>query len=172
MKRPERKVLPHEIPWWVSQGARHFITINAAERGGRPFLAMATLDTARSETAALPVAQQLLESLIYYETIGKWYLWLAVVMPDHLHFIATFNMEKGIKSVLIDWKRYQAKTLGLELQRDYFEHRIRDQDAFVKKSAYIRNNPVRQGLVDIPEAWPYIWHRSRLAEVLAARSLL
>ena len=115
--------------------------------------------TVSDRAAILPVAQLLLDSLIYYDTIGQWYLWTAAVMPDHVHFIATFNLDRGIESRLIAWKRYQSKTLGLEFQRDYFEHRLRNDDEYVEKAAYINDNPVRKGLVSRPEDWPYLWHR-------------
>lgn len=73
---PQRKKLPHEIPSWVKQGTRHFITINCKQRAGNPLLARNT-------------AQALLNSAAFYEQLGHWYLWLMVIMPDHLHLIAT-----------------------------------------------------------------------------------
>ena len=182
----QRKALPHEIPGWVSQGSRHFITINALDREKQPFMATARSENvalpmargrawvsdpseARSENVALPmacsacpalpIACALLDSLLFYDSLGTWYLWLAVIMPDHIHFVATFNLEKGIESTIIAWKRYQAKTLGVAFQRDYFEHRLRDDDEFCEKAEYIRNNPVRRGLVDVPGTWPYLWQR-------------
>jgi REP element-mobilizing transposase RayT len=115
---------------------------------------------ARSENVALPViAQVLLDSLLFYETLGKWHLWTVIVMPDHIHFIATFNLEIGIKPSVVAWKRYHTSTTGVAFQRDYFEHRLRSDDEFVEKAEYIRQNPVRRGLTEHPEAWPYLWLR-------------
>ena len=143
---PERKRLPHEIPSWVKQGARHFITINCQHRIGRPLLLE-------------DVAKALMKSAAYYEQLGHWHLWLLVIMPDHLHFIATFNLDHGIRNVVRAWKSHHAKQLGIEWQSGFFEHRLRNDAEFVEKLHYIRWNPVRKGLVQTPEAWPYVLDR-------------
>lgn len=55
-----------------------------------------------------------------------------------------------------DWKHFTARTLGIEWQRDFFDHRLRHR-SFVEKAHYIRMNPVRAGLVEKLEEWPYVW---------------
>ena len=139
----QRKTLPHQVPSWVGQGARHFVTINARDRAAAPF-------------AAPAVAGVLLENLRAYETLGQWHIWIAVIMPDHLHFIATFNLDDAIHMTVAAWKRYQARTLKIHFQRDYFEHRLRNEDEFVEKMTYIRENPVRKQLVKSSADYPYI----------------
>ena len=138
-----RKNLPHGIPSWVHQGARHFITFNVANREENPLVAPG-------------IAHALLRGIEDYEAQHRWFVWLAVVMPDHLHLIVTFNLEYGLANTVRAWKRYHAHTLGIDWQRDFFEHRLRDDDAFLEKCAYIRMNPVRKGLCATPEEWPYI----------------
>lgn len=150
-KLPQRRKLPHEIPSWVQQGARHFITVNCAERD--------TDALCRGNTA-----MKLLESVRYYEQIGRWYLWLMVVMPDHVHFIATFDLGRGVRPIVKAWKGYQKKNLCIEWQSDFFEHRLRNDDEFIEKMRYVRMNPVRRGLVTSPEAWPYVLDRTGLTE--------
>jgi hypothetical protein len=44
------------------------------------------------------------------------------------------------------WKRYTATRAGIRWQRDFFDHRLRADESFEAKSAYIRQNPVRAGL--------------------------
>jgi REP element-mobilizing transposase RayT len=139
---PQRRRVPHEIPWWVTQGARHFITINAAHRDRAPF-------------AAPSMAEALLRGLLAYEAPGRWHLWITVVMPDHLHFIATFNLEHGIAPSVRAWKAYQTRTLAVEFQSGFFEHRLRSESEFAEKAEYIRQNPVRRGLVSDAHEWPY-----------------
>ena len=146
---PKRKKLPHSIPSWVKQGARHFITINCRERG-------------TNQLARPNIAQALFDSAVAYEKLGHWYLWLMAVMPDHIHFIATFNLQKGIRPTIKAWKSYQARQLGISFQSDFFEHRLRNAEEFVEKSCYIRMNPVRKGLVQTPEEWPFLIDRLRL----------
>ena len=144
---PKRIKLPHAIPAWVRQGAQHFITINCQARHINCLC--------RDDVAA-----QLLISAHHYEEIGRWYLWLMVVMPDHVHLIATFDLNRGVRSIVKTWKGYQKKRLRIEWQEDYFEHRLRNVDEFIEKSHYIRMNPVRKGLVALPEEWPYIIDRT------------
>ena len=146
---PTREKLPHEIPSWVEQGARHFITINCKQRGSPTLLQH-------------DVATRLLENGRFYDRTGRWYLWLMLVMPDHIHFIATFDLSKGLTTTVSAWKRYQKKTLGIEWQSDFFEHRLRNQPEFDEKATYIRMNPVRQGLVTNPEKWPHILDRNSI----------
>jgi putative transposase len=55
------------------------------------------------------------------------------------------------------WKEWTAKALGVRWQRDFFEHRLREDESFREKSDYILANPVRAGLVEKPEDWPYVF---------------
>jgi hypothetical protein len=103
-----------------------------------------------------------LESAAVYEQLGHWYLWLVVVMPDHLHLIATFNLDRTIQSTVKAWKSHQAKHLDIKWQSGFFEHRLRDGAEFEEKSHYLRWNPVRKGLVQSPDDWPFVLDRIAL----------
>ena len=59
--------------------------------------------------------------------------------------------------VLGDWKRYLATQFGVSWQRDYFDHRIRSEQAHQSTWYYIRENPVRAGLVETYDQWPHVW---------------
>lgn len=144
---PKRKKLPHKIPSWVHQGERNFITINCKTRGSNELIKH---------------AQQLLKSAEYYDHIGRWYLWLMVIMPDHIHFIATFDLTAGLRNTVSSWKRYQTTSLGIDWQSDFFEHRLRSQAEFDEKCHYVRMNPVRKGLIKNPDDWPYVMDRRSL----------
>ena len=146
---PQRRTLPHGIPSWIRQGARHFVTINCRER--------------HADILCRPdVAAQLLRSARHYEETARWHLWLLVVMPDHLHMIATFDLERGLGATVRAWKGFQAKRLHIDWQAGYFEHRLRDDAEFIEKMHYVRMNPVRRGLVNSPAEWPHILDRSIL----------
>ena len=148
-KLPQRRTLPHNVPSWVAQGARHFITINCTERHTSPL---------RQST----IASQLLESARFYEETDHWYLWLMLVMPDHVHFIASFDLNRGVKNTVSAWKHYQTHNLNISWQRDFFEHSLRNDEEFREKACYIRMNPVRKGLVTTPEQWPHLIDRTAL----------
>ncbi len=143
---PERKRLPHQIPAWVPEGARYFITVNCRARG-------------RNQLCQAGVAEALLSSVEIYETLDHWYPWLLVVMPDHVHLIASFNREQGLQQVMAAWKGYHAKHHGIDWQSGFFEHRLRSSAEFVEKAAYVRLNPVRKGLAANASEWPYLWER-------------
>ena len=147
---PQRRKLPHLIPSWVGQGARHFITINCHQRGV-------------DRLCIGNVATELLSSARHYEEIGHWYLWLMVVMPDHAHFIATFDLDHGLDATVKSWKGYQKRMLHIKWQAGYFEHRLRSDDEFVEKMHYVRMNPVRKELVASPDAWPHSLVRADMA---------
>ena len=138
---PVRKKLPHGPPPFPVEGpVVQFISINAEVRGGRPFLDAAGL---------------MLDAARFYHEQGKWFLRLFLLMPDHSHMLASFPEGASAKAVCGAWKRYVAGHFGVRFQTDCFEHRIRNGEEFSEKWWYIRNNPVRKGLVADAEEWEY-----------------
>jgi putative transposase len=87
--------------------------------------------------------------------VGRWLL-----MPDHAHFFCTPSRE-GCHSVerwTEFWKDRLAKSLHLgpgRWQRGLFHRRIRSEEHYVEKREYLRQNPVRAGLVGQPDEWPW-----------------
>jgi len=81
-------------------------------------------------------------------------------MPDHIHALLTFPKDCSMKTTISSWKGYQTKKLKIAWQRDFFDHRIRNDENLKEKASYIRMNPVRAGLVERPEDWPYVWPKS------------
>ena len=61
-----------------------------------------------------------------------------------------------MSDVVRDWKRLTARRSGVEWQRNYFDHRVRPDEGLQLKTDYIRQNPVRAGLVRSAEEWPHI----------------
>ena len=60
-----------------------------------------------------------------------------------------------MKRVIRNWKRYVTNHAGIRWQRDFFDHRLRDDENFTDKANYILKNPVRAGLAARFEDWPY-----------------
>lgn len=139
-----RKMLPHDLPDWLdpSQEA-FFITINCLQR--------------QHNQLALPeVWKQLIESIEFRENRGEWKWKLVLAMPDHLHGIVVFPNSFFMKKSIASWKRWLAKENGICWQRDFFDHRLRSAESAVEKANYIWNNPVRAGLVESAEEWPFV----------------
>ena len=141
---PQRRRLPHEVPAWVDAGSLFFITINLEQR--------------KSAFLIKPeIAKSLIASAGHYHATGIWWIRLLVLMPDHLHALLAIPGEKTLPRVVSAWKSYQAKQLGVVWQSGFFDHRLRGWEALDEKAHYIRMNPVRAGLAENPEDWPYVW---------------
>ncbi len=85
-----------------------------------------------------------------------------VLMPDHLHAFVCHPPEalglspwmKSLKNSLS--KLWRAR--GIEAphwQKGFFDNLIRSNESHAEKWKYVRENPVRAGLVAKAEAWPF-----------------
>ncbi len=144
----ERSKLPHDVPPWVGDQAIYFLTLCAQPRGV-------------NQLCHPQIAQRILESIVYRHEQHQWWVHFCLLMPDHVHLLAGFPTDPGLTKVVTDWKRYVARQHGIAWQRDFFEHRIRQDESFGQKADYIRMNPVRAGLTADPDEWPYVWSWTR-----------
>ena len=81
-----------------------------------------------------------------------------LLMPDHLHlFCAPHDLRFDIERWMAFWKDKFSKTHADAgtFQRGGFHHRLRDGESYSEKWRYVRENPVRAGLVERPEDWPH-----------------
>jgi putative transposase len=78
-------------------------------------------------------------------------------MPDHIHLLLNFPGDKSLSRIMGEWKGWLGRHRGIPWQRNFFDHRIRNEEQDRNKAGYVFNNPVRAGLVDSPEKWPYTW---------------
>lgn len=130
-------------PEWVAAEAIYFITVCCAKRGVCQLDQVATFEV-------------MVQAIDHYEDLGKWRLGLFLAMPDHWHAMIQFSEPENMEKILKDWKRYVAKRTGIVWQDGFFEHRLRSKQSADEKWHYIRLNPVRKGLVKVPEAWPFV----------------
>ncbi|MFC3181336.1 REP-associated tyrosine transposase [Cypionkella sinensis] len=92
-----------------------------------------------------------------------------VVMPDHLHTIWT--LPEADCDAAGRWHRIKTrfsaslprKSQTGVWQRRFWQHRIRDAADLNLHMRSCQMDPVRHGLVDVPEAWPYSSFRSDAA---------
>ena len=70
----------------------------------------------------------------------------------------------GLPSILKALKGASARSInqlsgsnGEVWQQESFDHVPRSQESFDEKLEYIRQNPVRRGLVKKPEDYPWLW---------------
>jgi len=144
---PVRKKLPHTVPQWVAEGSWFFITIKCLPQGTNQ------LCKADSGGGVLAAMSHNHDKLV-------WHCRLCLLMPDHLHAIIAFPREPGMQTVISNWKKFVAFKLGVRWQRDFFDHRLRDDQELQEKTSYILMNPVRKGLCERAEDWVWIYRPS------------
>jgi len=85
-----------------------------------------------------------------------------VVMPDHIHLLlfpkATVALERAMQFIKGGYSHRFMKETGSRMEiweRSFTNHRIRDAADYEKHRSYILQNPVRAGLVELPQDYPY-----------------
>jgi REP element-mobilizing transposase RayT len=108
------------------------------------------------------VAKMIVEAINRRVELRQWNVFEYVVMPSHLHLF--FELDQGrLKTVLEDFKqwtgRQAAKFVKFDTDkfwhREWFDHWSRSDDEDERIVQYIRHNPVKAGLVEAYEQWPY-----------------
>lgn len=107
------------------------------------------------------IAAMMQNALLHFDAI-RYRLSAWVVMPNHVHFLATPLEGYTLSRIMHALKSYTAheanKVLcrsGLFWQHEYFDRYIRDAKHFAAAKIYIENNPVKAGLCRLPEEWPF-----------------
>jgi REP element-mobilizing transposase RayT len=90
-------------------------------------------------------------------------------MPDHVHLLLTplrsesgnphslIEILQGIKGASAHSVNRALRRSGPVWQEESFDHVLRSDESFEKKLEYLRQNPVRRGLVGKPEDYPWLW---------------
>jgi type I restriction enzyme R subunit len=126
------------------------------------------------------LAQLVVDAL--YRFAGERYDLLAfVIMPSHIHWVFqpfpawvetledTVPVRTPRQRIQHSVNRFTARecnvllgTSGSFLQRESYDHWVRDVDELERIICYIEENPVRAGLVDSPANWPFSSAHDRL----------
>src|SRR6266478_1027230 len=92
---------------------------------------------------------------------GAW-LGRYVLMPDHLHAFVALDDEKiTLANRMKSLKNSLSKTLRARnvpaphWQKTFFDHVLRNSESYSQKWQYVVENPVRAGLVQRAEEWPF-----------------
>jgi putative transposase len=164
MAHPPRNARPEKV---ISNGRVFFVTTKTSM--GRRLLqserhAMLLIDVLRTNVAA-----------------GKFEMHDFVIMPDHLHLLMTLpgyvTIEQAMQLIKGGFSYRLKRDLGYQgevWQRGFSEVRINDGQSFLQHRAYILQNPVKAGLIDRAEQWPYCYSylAKKKALGLKPRSLL
>ena len=80
-----------------------------------------------------------------------------VIMPDHVHLFVRGSPTFTLSTWIGGLKR--AMSVALKSPRlwqpGFFDHILRSDDSYAEKWNYVRENPVRAGLIKVADDWPY-----------------
>jgi REP element-mobilizing transposase RayT len=119
-----------------------------------------------------PIARDLVLSSCCHDHRVKYELYVAVVMPDHVHLILTplVNQQRDeiysliaimrtIKSASAHLINRQLRRNGAVWQEESFDHVLRSSDGLDAKVNYVLQNPVRKGLAKDWRECKWAWQR-------------
>jgi putative transposase len=84
-----------------------------------------------------------------------WWAGRYVIMPDHLHVLAVQSRNAVMLGAWVKALKAIVGQREFRWQTGFFDHVLRSEDNEAEKWEYIRQNPVRAGLVRSAEDWPY-----------------
>jgi len=135
---------PPRIPVWLGRDKRiiYFVTICVADR--KPVIANDA--TFRAFKRAISM-------------LRDWNVLAAIIMPDHLHVVvaAINDREAKLGNFSAALKRWMREELNAswKWQPGCFDRLLRSDESLHEKWLYVQENPVRKGLVQRKEDWPY-----------------
>jgi putative transposase len=130
------------LPW--EKSIIYFVTMCVRDR--RQVLANRTVFEAMKETIA---------------QLRKWHVLAGIVMPDHAHWIVSpvRDRDLSVGDFSHGFKRSLRKLLGpqsWEWQRGCFDRLLRSDENLQSKWIYVKDNPVRHGLIAKADGWPQL----------------
>ena len=92
-----------------------------------------------------------------------WAIGRYVIMPEHVHFFRKAELDaEALPTFMQRWKEWSNKRMARELnlsgrvwQEEFFAHVLRSSESYSQKWDYVKENPVRAGLVKSSDEWPW-----------------
>jgi putative transposase len=127
------------------------------ELGRSNFVLLTVTTEQRAPWLANETTHQLLHQA--WMEAKAWLVGDYLLMPDHLHcFCAPHDLHFTIEMWISYWKRQFArkhKRTEWKFQSLGWHHRMRDGENYSEKWLYVQENPVRKGLCQRIEDWPF-----------------
>ena len=140
--------MPSGLRRYQFTGQHHFVTFSCYER--RPYL---------ESTDAKKIFEQVLEATrVLYDFRVTGY----VLMPEHVHLLLSEPESKSLSTVLGVLKRSVSRRQSHQpfwLTR-YYDFNVSSNEKLLEKLRYLHWNPVRRGLVEAPEEYPWSSYRA------------
>jgi putative transposase len=127
-------------------GCFHFLTFSCYRR--QPLL---------DDAAVRCVFERELEAVrIRYGFVVAGY----VLMPEHVHLLASEPSRSSLSIAIQVLKQQTSRKLKQRgevqfWQRRYYDFNVHTEEKRIEKLRYIHRNPVKRGLVEKPEDWPW-----------------
>jgi putative transposase len=132
----------------TTPGTSYFVTTKASQN--------------RALFQVTEIAEIVVATLMHYRDRGEYLLHGFVLMPDHLHVLITPSSSNSLEKVMqfikggSSYRIRQQRGQKIDLWHPGFhDWTIRDAVDWNSKALYVHMNPVKAGLVERPEAWPY-----------------
>ena len=123
-------------------------------------------------------AELLIDVLRRCVRAGKFQLHDFVIMPDHVHVLLTVSsestIERAMQSIKGGFSYRMKKELGYLVevwQRGFSELRVDDRGSYLRHRDYIAQNPVRAGIVDQPDKFPFSFAYLEKQKTAGAKAL-
>jgi REP element-mobilizing transposase RayT len=149
------KITRRNLPHWQEPERIYFLTWRCAK-----------------EQSLSPEERTIVLEAVRYWDNRKWTVHAAVVMPNHVHaLVQPLIQSKGgsfdLAEILHSVKSFSAHQINRQRERhgsiwqdERFDRIVRDEMEFKEKWEYIRNNPVKNGLCQSPENYPWLYERT------------
>ncbi len=138
-----------------------------AGHGDRPVIVFATVCTAgRKRILANDAGHAVI--LAAWREADAWAIGRYVIMPDHIHLFCSpgsgvaslsrwVQYWKAVASRL--WPRQEERPIW---QASFWDRQLRHDEGYAEKWEYVKNNPVRHGLVSSANQWAYAGELNQL----------
>ena len=159
------------VPALIHRTRKYLAHPTPLQAGNRSILIFLTVCTKEHKAV---LANQMAHDLLLesWTKADSWLVGRYCVMPDHVHlFCAPNDVEPGsLKKWVGFWRGHVARRWvtpadGKLWQTDFWDTQLRMGERYSEKWEYVRNNPVRKGLVRAANDWPYqgemntlVWH--------------
>jgi REP element-mobilizing transposase RayT len=110
------------------------------------------------------LAEMVMEAVKHRNERCIWEMLAGVLMPSHIHLFFELNAELSLKRELEEFKRWtghRAAQIDEQFQgqrfwqTEWFDHWSRSDEEDERIVEYIRQNPVKAGLVEAASQWAY-----------------
>jgi len=157
-KAQDFTIKTRNLPHWELLGSVYFITFNTWEK----------LELNHS------ARKLVLDCCLFFDESqiqnkARYHTFALVIMPDHVHWLMqplpkSDNKYWSLSSILHSIKSYSSKQIpqvmqhiGIVWQVERYDRIVRNHQEFINFWEYIRQNPVKAGLTELPEDYPFLW---------------